>query len=125
MVLERARREPGLTAIAVNDRFLFNALAYYGRDDFADPSTPPLAAWLLTERPETQAEQVAPLTPANGARVLAVVVDGVYRDQMAADFAQVSAHERISVRLDRKRWRRAEMFIGERFAPRPRGPTPP
>jgi 4-amino-4-deoxy-L-arabinose transferase-like glycosyltransferase len=125
MLLDRARREPGLTAIAVNDRFLFNALAYYGRDAFDDPSTPPLAAWLLTEKPETQAEQVAPLTPANGARVLAVVVDGVYRDQMAADFARVLGRERVSVRLDRKRWRRAEMFIGERFSPRPRSPSGP
>ena len=43
-------REPGLTAIAVNNRFLFYALAYYGRDDWAT-GAPPLASWLLMDGP--------------------------------------------------------------------------
>jgi 4-amino-4-deoxy-L-arabinose transferase-like glycosyltransferase len=129
MVLDRARQEPGLTAIAVNDRFLFNALAYYGRDAFADPATPPLTAWLLAAAPRTQAESMAPLTPANGRRVLAVSLEGVYRQAMAADFRAVSGREVISVRLDHKRRRQATMFLGEDFSPRPRPlsgpPTPP
>jgi 4-amino-4-deoxy-L-arabinose transferase-like glycosyltransferase len=120
MVLDRAHAEPDLSAIAVNDRFLFNALAYYGREDFADPATPPLTAWLLAEAPQTQAESVAPLTSANGRRVLAVALEGVYRDRMAADFRKVSGREIVSVRLDHKRTRRAELFIGEGFTPRPR-----
>jgi len=125
MVLDRARREEGLSAIAVNDRFLFNALAYYGRKDFADPSTPPLTAWLLTQAPQTQAEAMAPLTAANGRRVLGVVLDGVYRDRMVGDFAAVSGRELVSVRLDRKRQRKAEMFIGEGFSPHPLISGPP
>ena len=37
----------GLTAIAVNNRFLYYALAYYGRDYFGEPGAPPLTIWLL------------------------------------------------------------------------------
>jgi 4-amino-4-deoxy-L-arabinose transferase-like glycosyltransferase len=131
MVLDRAEREPGLTAIAVNNRFLYNAIAYYGRDALTDPATPPLTVWLLAAEPKNQAETTAPLTPARGARVLGVVLEDSYRDLMMADFAAVTGQELIRVRLDRKRQRRAELFVGERFAPRPRTgpvsgpPTPP
>jgi 4-amino-4-deoxy-L-arabinose transferase-like glycosyltransferase len=129
MVLDRARQEQGLTAIAVNDRFLFNALAYYGRETFADPATPPLTAWLLTAAPRTQAETMAPLTRANGRRVLAVSLNGVYREAMADDFRATSGRALVSVRLDHKRRLQATMFIGEDFTPRPRPlndpPIPP
>lgn len=124
-IVERALREPagGLTAIAVNDRFLFNAAAYYGRDFFALPGQPPLVMWLREAHPQNQAETTAPLTRANGARVLGVSLEQVYLDEMTADFATVSEREIYSVRLDRKRKRRAEMFLGEGFAPRPRDPV--
>src|SRR5262249_43465780 len=36
-VVSRARTEPGLTAVATDDRFLFNAMTYYGRDYFGRP----------------------------------------------------------------------------------------
>ena len=129
MVLDRARQEPGLTAIAVNDRFLFNALAYYGRETFAAPATPRLTAWLLAEAPQTQAESMAPLTAANGGRVLAVSLNDIYREAMAADFRKTSGREIVSVRLDHKRRLQATIFVGENFTPRPRPlsgpPTPP
>jgi 4-amino-4-deoxy-L-arabinose transferase-like glycosyltransferase len=129
-VLDRAAREPGLTAIAVNNRFLYNAIAYYGRGELADPATPPLTVWLLGAEPMNQAETTAPLTPALGGRVLGVALQGAYIAQMTGDFAKVSDREVISVRLDRKRRRRADLFVGEGFAPRPRPavsapPTPP
>jgi 4-amino-4-deoxy-L-arabinose transferase-like glycosyltransferase len=119
LVLERAAREPALSAIAVNNRFLYYAIAYYGRDEVR----PPLTAWLLMEGPQNQAETTAPLTPALGARVLAVSYEGVYRDLMEADFARASGLEIASVRLDPRRRRRIEMFLGEGFAPRPRDPA--
>lgn len=130
IVLDRAALEPDLTAIAVNNRFLYNAIAYYGRHDLTRPGAPPLTIWLLAEAPQNQAETTAPLTRAAGGRVLAVALEQTYRDRMAADFARVSGREIVSVRLDEKRHRRAELFIGEGFAPRPRlafsGPaTPP
>jgi hypothetical protein len=131
MVVDRARQEPGgFSAVAVNSRLLFNAVAYYGRGYFAEPRSPPLTAWLLGAAPSNQAESTSPLTPALGRRVLAVSLEQVYRAEMAADFRTVSAREIASVRLDHKRRRRAELFVGEGFEPRPRDPvtdlpTPP
>lgn len=118
LILERARREPGLTAIAVNNRFLFYAISYYGRDRLA--FRPPLASWLLMEGPRNQAETTAPLTPAIGRRVLMVSYEGWRRAEMEADFARSSGLEIGSVWLDRRHKRRVEMFVGEGFNPRPR-----
>ncbi|PZQ61521.1 MAG: 4-amino-4-deoxy-L-arabinose transferase [Phenylobacterium zucineum] len=129
MILDRAEREPGLTAIAVNNRFLFYAVSYYGRDRLG-LTTPPLASWLLMEGPRNQAETTAPLTREIGGRVLMVSYEGWRRAEMQADFARSSGVEIAGVWLDRKHRRRIEMFVGEGFAPRPRDavsglPTPP
>jgi 4-amino-4-deoxy-L-arabinose transferase-like glycosyltransferase len=120
-VLRRAALEPELTAIAVNNRFLFYAMSYYGRDEL--PALPPLRSWLLTGEPENQAEASAALQPSEGDRVLAVSMEGAYRTEMEGDFRSASGLEIASIWLDAKRKRRIEMFIGEGFAPKPRDPT--
>jgi 4-amino-4-deoxy-L-arabinose transferase-like glycosyltransferase len=130
IVIERAQREDGLSAIAVNDRFLFNAMAYYARDAIAADALPPLTMWVRAAHPQTQAELTDPLTPALGGRVLGVILEGAHAEEMRGDFASVSAREFVGVRLDRKRSRNAELFVGAPFAPRPRDPvsglpTPP
>jgi hypothetical protein len=130
MILERADREPGLTAIAVNDRFLFNAAAYYGRKAFTAGGLPPLTMWVRAAHAQTQAETTDPLTPARGGRVLGVILEDAHRAEMLADFTAVRDRERVRVSLDRKRRRGAELSVGEGFAPRPRDPvsglpTPP
>ena len=55
-----------LTAVAIDERELFNTVAYYGRDYFGHDG-PPLKAWLAGPYPQNQAELAAPLTPADGA----------------------------------------------------------
>ncbi|WP_374346042.1 ArnT family glycosyltransferase [Phenylobacterium sp.] len=122
-IVERASVDPGLTAVAVDDRFLFNAAGYYGRDFFQAPGAPPLRMWVREAHPNNQAETTAPLTPAQGRRVLAASLELVYRDELAADFRAVSDREINSVMLDKKRRRRIETFIGQDFAPRPRDPV--
>lgn len=127
LVLDRASREPGLTAIAVNNRLLFYAMSYYGR---GRPETPPLRTWLLKDGPRNQAEVSAPLTRAYGDRALMVAYEGWRREEMQADFARVGGLEIASVGLDRTHRRRIEMFIGEGLSPRLRAPlnapsTPP
>lgn len=122
-LVERAGLEPGLTAVAVDDRFLFNTAAYYGRDFFGQAG-PPLRMWVY-DHAQNQAEAEAPLTEALGGRVLAASLDGVRKKEMAADFARTFGEEISRVRLDPKRTRRVEMFIGEGFsasAPGPRSP---
>ena len=119
LILDRAFQERDLTAIAVNNRFLFYATAYYGRYRLAELGVP-LASWLLMEGPRNQAETAAPLTAAIGSRVLMVSYEGWRRDEMEADFARASGLEIGSVWLDRRRKRKVEMFVGEGFSPRPR-----
>ena len=123
LVLDRAREDPSLTAITVNNRFLYYAISYYGRDRLKQPTTPPLTAWLLGPEPQNQAETSSPLTPALGARVLGVAYEGGWRDEMMADFRSTSQREIASVYLDRKHKRRLDLFVGEGFQPRPRDPT--
>ena len=121
ILVNRAASEPGLSAVAVDDRFLFNASAYYGRAYFGAANAPPLKMWVREAHPQNQAETTDPLTPATGARVLAA--SQVYRDEMARDFTTVSGVEITSVRLDHKRRRQTDLFIGKDFAPRPRDPV--
>lgn len=116
-IVSRAEVEPDITAIAVDDRFLFNTAAYYGREFLNRPGAPPLRMWVHSAHAQNQAEAEAPLTKEKGARVLAASLEGAYREKMAADFARTSGEEIARVRLDRKRTRRVEMFIGEGFDP--------
>lgn len=111
-----------LSAVAVDDRFLFNEAAYYGRGYFGRAG-PPLAMWVKAAAPENQAELTAPLTTALGRRVLAVSVEGRNTAAMGADFASTSARQIDEVSLDLKHWRSTTSFVGQGFAPRPRAPA--
>jgi hypothetical protein len=123
IVVRRAREAApdGLTAIAVNNRFLYYSLAYYGRAYFREPLAAPLKIWLRGTA-GNQAEASAPLTPAAGRRVLAVAYESWFNTEMAADFQRVEAPEIDDVWLDRKHQRRLDMFVGDGFRPRPRDP---
>jgi hypothetical protein len=123
-VENRARIEApgGLSAIAVNNRFLYAGLAYYARDYLAEPLAPKLTVWIRGTGPGNQAEASSPLTPALGQRVLAVAVEGWFDTEMARDFARALGPEIDNIYLDRKHRRKIEMFVGERFSPQPRDP---
>ncbi|HSV02974.1 MAG TPA: glycosyltransferase family 39 protein [Phenylobacterium sp.] len=126
LVIDRAQAvqaNGGLSAVAVNDRFLFYTLAYYGRGYFGRPGAPPLVYWLLTASPQNQAEMSAPLTLALGARVLGVIYEGFHHREMLADFAAVPWREIDHIGLDRKHQRRIDLFIGEGYRPQPRDPV--
>jgi 4-amino-4-deoxy-L-arabinose transferase-like glycosyltransferase len=125
LVTDRAKVEEGagLSAVAVNHRFTYYALAYYGRDYFRAPGAPPLVYWLLTGKPENQAEASVPLDTGNGTRVLGVIYEGWHREDMLPDFTRVIGRELDNIYLDRKHQRRIEMFIGEGFRPQPRDPV--
>jgi 4-amino-4-deoxy-L-arabinose transferase-like glycosyltransferase len=124
-VIHRARVEDpaGLSAIAVNNRFLYYALAYYGRDYLREPLAPSLRIWIRGTAAGNQAEASAPLTPAQGQRVLLVVAESWFDTEIGRDFARVLGKELDDVWLDPKHQRRLEMFVGEGFRPRPRDPA--
>jgi 4-amino-4-deoxy-L-arabinose transferase-like glycosyltransferase len=124
IVVRKARAEAprGLSAVAVNDPALFGELAYYGRDYFKEPLAAPLKIWIRGMRAGSQVEASAPLTPADGQRVLVVAIEAWFDSEMARDFATTSGKELDDVFIDRKRQRNLEMFVGEGFKPRPRDP---
>jgi 4-amino-4-deoxy-L-arabinose transferase-like glycosyltransferase len=123
-----AQRTTPLTAIAVDDRFLFNALSYYGRDSRGAPAAAlptSLRAWIHLARAENQAEAEAPLTPQNGERVLAIGATPEYLAAFKADFQTTAsaAPPRITIQLDPRHDRSLDLFVGEHFAARPRDPS--
>ena len=125
-VVERAREEQlngGLTAVATDDRFLFNAAAYYGRDYFGKPGAPPLRMWVHEAKPQNQAETEFPLNAALGQRALVASFEGGYRPEIEQDFAKSSGLQIVRVGLDRKHTRRTDLFVAEGFQPLPRDPV--
>lgn len=125
-IIDRAREEQALrgrvSAVAMDDRFLYNAAAYYGRDYFGQPGAPPLRMWVHEAHPQNQAETEAPLDADHGRRALMVSLEGGYRPEIEQDFKATSGLQISRVRLDRKRSRRIDLFIAEGFAPLPRDP---
>ena len=110
----------GLSAIAVEDRYLFNELAYYGRAYLASKGSPPLrmrpAAHALDE-----AALSSPLTPAEGRRVLIAETAGKPpAPGLPGDFAAVQPLGRTSVRLDARHARDIDLWLGLGY----RGPAP-
>lgn len=126
-IIDRTREEQalrgGVSAVAMDDRFLYNAAAYYGRDYFGQPGAPPLRMWVHEIAPQNQAETEAPLDAAYGRRALIVSLEGGYRPEIEQDFKATSALQISRVRLDKKRSRRIDLFIAEGFAPLPRAPV--
>lgn len=110
------------TVIAADDRFLYNSLAYYGRDRLEAPDAPELTMWVREAHPQNQAEAVDPLNRAQGQRVLMASVVTDYRGEFAADFARFAGWSDISVPLDPERTRDLAIGVGEAFNPRPRDP---
>jgi 4-amino-4-deoxy-L-arabinose transferase-like glycosyltransferase len=124
-VVRRARVEDpaGLSAIAVNNRFLYYGLAYYGRAYLREPLAPPLKIWIRGTGAGNQAEASAPLTAAQGQRVLLVAAEGWFDTEMGRDFERTLGKELDDIWLDRKHQRRLDLFVGEGFRPRPRNPV--
>ena len=126
-IIERTREEQalhgGVTAVAVDDRFLYNVLAYYGRDYFGTPDAPPLKMWVHEIAARNQAEAEAPLDAALGRRALIASLEGTYRAKIRQDFKATSDLQIVRVRLDKKRSRRTDLFIAQGFQPVPRDPV--
>jgi 4-amino-4-deoxy-L-arabinose transferase-like glycosyltransferase len=118
-----ARREAGLTAVAVEDRYMFNELAYYGRGYFASPGSAPLrmrpAAQALNE-----AELSSPLTPQEAGRVLVAESAGLPpAPALPGDFARLTPAGRRVIPLGGGKTREIVLWIGEGY--RPLDATPP
>jgi len=117
LIEQRAQREAftaPLTAVAVDDRYLYNEGHYYGRGYFGVQG-PPLVIWLPGPAPRNEAEATAPLTVANGRRVVGASFEGEFAEPMMKSFAKTTDREIDTVGLDRKDSRRLDTFLGEGF----------
>ena len=121
LVTAQARRlgPAGLSAIAVDDRFTFNALSYYGRHDWP-AGAPSLTMWVRDSRPGNEAETDSPLQ--DGRRVLFVDIGGAYRQEAMRDFSHVRPLGAWKVWPDARHFREVFMFLGEDYRRRPRDP---
>ena len=124
LVAGQARRlgPAGLTAITVDDRFTFNALAYYGRRDWP-AGAPALSMWVRERRANNEAETTSPLI--QGERVLFVDTAGPgrpYRAEAMRDFVAVRPLGAWQVHTDAHHVREVFMFLGEGYCRRPRDP---
>ena len=113
-----------VSAVAVDDRFLFNATAYYARHELSAGGAPPLRIWVREAQPNNQAETTAPLTPAEGARVVFAQAIDTYHQETLADFTGSAEPQRIQIPLDPKRTRDLTLFVGLGFAPVSHRPSP-
>ena len=120
-VVAQARAQAPLTAVVVEDRSLFNELAYYGRDLFSAPGAPPLRMRPPDGRALNQAELIAPLGPAEGGRAL-IAAQGETPPRLASEFLEVQSTGKATVRLDRKNVRPLEAWLGLGYAPSSRSP---
>lgn len=121
-VIAKAQSDGRPTAIAVDNRNVYNALAYYGRDWFTSNPDVPLKAWVREAHPKSQAETETPLTAETGQKVLIVsYVDGFIPD-IRRDFAATGPGESLKIALDHKRTRDFILFRGYGFQRAPRDP---
>ena len=102
-------------AVAVDDRFLFSALTYYGRGGLGAGRSVPLRMWVHEAQPRNQAELEHPLKPAAGARVAFASIP--WTREAEADFARVGRVQATAVPLDRRDVRRLTLFEGRGFRP--------
>jgi 4-amino-4-deoxy-L-arabinose transferase-like glycosyltransferase len=120
-VLDKAEGA-GARIVAVDDRFLFNAVAYYGRRRFDGAGAPRLTMWMRRPRGYTQAEMDAPLAMGADGRILGASLESVYLQEMLADFSRVTPLGVFATPLDPQRRREVGLFVGEDFRPGPRDP---
>ncbi len=102
----------GLSAVAVEDRYMFNALAYYGREYFQRPGSAPLrirpAAKALNE-----AELSDPLTPREARLVLIAETVGLPpQPGLPGDFARITPVGRWTIPLGGGKTRIVQLMLG-------------
>lgn len=121
-----AQAHGGLTAVAVEDRYLFNELAYYGRGLFGAVGAPPLRM-RVQGAALSEAELSDPLRPADARRVLIAETAGAPPvPRLPGDFLRVEPVGHWTLPLGGKKTREVLLLIGEGYRSGSNArPTPP
>jgi 4-amino-4-deoxy-L-arabinose transferase-like glycosyltransferase len=109
-VISKAESGSLPSAILVDNRNIYNALAYYGRDWWAKHPNVPLKAWVRGNHPKSQAETEVPLTPEVGQDVLVVSYVKGFVPEICADFLFCEPKTTLTIAIDPKRKRQFTIF---------------
>jgi 4-amino-4-deoxy-L-arabinose transferase-like glycosyltransferase len=117
----RAAGQPGeapFTAVLVDDRATYFALAYYWRHARrAGAPLPPVRMWLLHGDARNSAESTDPMRAEESGRVLVAHLSRDYLPFVAADFSTFRTVERLTVPLGGGYSRELEISVAEGFQP--------
>lgn len=109
-------RELNASAIMVDDREIWHALDYYGRN----LDLPPLRAWQRGPAPRSHAEQDGKLQPGEDANVLIASSGAGFRPMIRADFDSIREVGYLEVPISPRRKRELKLFLGSGYEQAPR-----
>ncbi len=120
-IAARATTRPGdqpFSAVLVDDRVTYFELSYYWRHLRREGAPlPPVRMWLLHAEARNSAEQIDPMRPEEGGRVLVVHMSNAYLPFVAEDFTVFRTVEPLRIPLGGRYSRDFEISIGEGFSP--------
>lgn len=109
-------RQLDASAIMVDDREIWHALDYYGRNR----DMPPLRAWQRGPSPRSHAEQAGRIQPGEDGGVLIASSAAGLRTMIRADFASIRELGYLEVPISPRRKRELKLFLGSGYAQAPR-----
>ena len=117
----RAVAQPGeapFTAVMVDHRATYFELAYYWRQArLAGAPLPPVRMWVLHADARNSAEEIDPMRPEEGGRVLVVHATPEVLPFVAGDFSAFRTVEHLAIPLGGGINRELDISVGEGFAP--------
>lgn len=109
-------RELDASAIVVDDRELWHALDYYGRNI----EMPPLRAWQRGPTPRSHAEEDGKLRPGEDRNALIASGGPGFRAMIREDFATIRELGYLEVPISPRRKRELKLFLGSGYEQAPR-----
>lgn len=116
--LKEKADEQHATAILVDDREIWHALDYFGRD----LTMAPPRMWQAGATPHSHAEEAGKLQPGEDARVLVASNSAILRTRIRADFRTIEELGYLDVPVRPKKFMHFKLYLASGFAPQERTP---
>lgn len=115
--LLEAAQAGGYGTLVTDDRFVFQSMDYYARNEAARPD---LRMWLRHETPHNHAAMTAPLTAETGEPVLLVSYFEDFLPWLEADFDRLEPIGELEIPIGGERVRRLRLYEAQGYDPVPR-----
>ncbi len=116
-VVARAK-EVGASAIMLDDRELWHAVDYYGRN----LDMPPIRAWQRGPTPRSHAEEAGKMMEGDDRKLLIASISPGLRMMLRDDFAKIEPIGYVDVKLTPKRDRRLKLYLASGYHQHERTP---